>query len=50
VVICHGASDAKAIKNGIRCAESLLRGGVEEEIAASAARVIYERDENAAAE
>jgi glycerol-3-phosphate acyltransferase PlsX len=50
VVICHGASDAKAIKNGIRCAESLLRGGVEEEIAASATRVIYERDENAAAE
>jgi glycerol-3-phosphate acyltransferase PlsX len=50
VVICHGASDAKAIKNGIRCAESLLRGGVEEEIAAAATRGSYERDENAAAE
>jgi len=50
VVICHGASDAKAIKNGIRCAGSLLRGGVEEEIAASATRSGYERDENAAAE
>jgi len=50
VVICHGASDAKAIKNGIRCAGSLLRGGVEEEIAASATRGGYGRDENAAVE
>jgi glycerol-3-phosphate acyltransferase PlsX len=50
VVICHGASDAKAIKNGIRCAGSLLRGGVEEEIAASATRSGYGRDENAAVE
>ena len=50
VVICHGASDAKAIKNGIHCAESLLRGSVEEEIAVSVMRGGYERDENAAAE
>ena len=50
VVICHGASDAKAIKNGIRCAGSLVRGGVEEEIAAAATRGGHEPDENAAAE
>ncbi len=50
VVICHGASDAKAIKNGIRCAGSLLRGGVEEEIAAAATRGGQEPNQNAAAE
>jgi glycerol-3-phosphate acyltransferase PlsX len=37
VVICHGSSDAKAIKNGIRMAASLGRGGVDREIAASMA-------------
>lgn len=35
VVICHGSSDAKAIKNGIRMATSLSRGGVDVEIAKS---------------
>lgn len=37
VVICHGSSDAKAIKNGIRMAVSLGRGGVDAEIARSIA-------------
>jgi phosphate acyltransferase len=35
VVICHGASDARAVKNAIRAAGSLHRFGVEEEIARS---------------
>jgi glycerol-3-phosphate acyltransferase PlsX len=50
VVICHGASDAKAIKNAIRSAGSLHRCGVEEEIAVSVARGGCERGEEAAAE
>jgi glycerol-3-phosphate acyltransferase PlsX len=50
VVICHGASDAKAIKNAIRSAGSLHRCGVEEEIAVSVARGGCGRDEEAAAE
>ena len=50
VVICHGASDAKAIKNAIRSAGSLHRCGIEEEIAVSVARGGYVRDEEAAAE
>ncbi len=33
VVICHGLSDARAMKNAIRSAGSLYRHGVEEEIA-----------------
>jgi glycerol-3-phosphate acyltransferase PlsX len=33
VVICHGSSDARAMKNAIRSAGSLHRDGVEEEIA-----------------
>jgi glycerol-3-phosphate acyltransferase PlsX len=33
VVICHGSSDARAMKNAIRSAGSLYRYGVEEEIA-----------------
>ncbi len=33
VVICHGLSDARAMKNAIRAAGSLHRHGVEEEIA-----------------
>ena len=33
VVICHGSSDARAMKNAIRSADSLHRHGVEEEIA-----------------
>ncbi|HEY5995987.1 MAG TPA: phosphate acyltransferase PlsX, partial [Candidatus Deferrimicrobiaceae bacterium] len=37
VVICHGSSDAKAVKNGIRMAVSLSRGGVDVEIAKSIA-------------
>jgi glycerol-3-phosphate acyltransferase PlsX len=37
VVICHGASDAKAMMNAIRSADSIHRFGVEEEIAASIA-------------
>jgi glycerol-3-phosphate acyltransferase PlsX len=37
VVICHGSSDAKAVKNGIRMAASLSRGGVDVEIAKSLA-------------
>ncbi len=35
VVICHGSSDAKAMKNGIRMAASLGMGGVDVEIAQS---------------
>jgi glycerol-3-phosphate acyltransferase PlsX len=35
VVICHGSSDAKAVKNGIRMAMSLSLGGVDVEIAQS---------------
>jgi glycerol-3-phosphate acyltransferase PlsX len=50
VVICHGSSDTKAIRNGIRFAGSLRQCGVEEEIAASMARRGHERDESAAAE
>jgi glycerol-3-phosphate acyltransferase PlsX len=45
VVICHGASDAKAIKNAIFSAGSLHRCGVEEEIAVSVARGGFERNE-----
>ncbi len=37
VVICHGASDAKAIMNAIRAAASIHKCGVEEEIASSIA-------------
>lgn len=50
VVICHGSSDAKAMKNAIRSAGSLHRCGVEEEIAVSVARGGCVRDEEAAAE
>lgn len=50
VMICHGASDAKAMKNAIRSAGTISRCGVEEEIAALVTRGGYERDENAAAE
>jgi glycerol-3-phosphate acyltransferase PlsX len=50
VVICHGSSDAKAMKNAIRSAGSLHRCGVEEEIAVSVARGGYVQDEEAAAE
>ncbi len=50
VVICHGLSDAKAMKNAIRSAGSLHRCGVEEEIAVSVARGGYVQDEEAAAE
>ncbi|HEY7586996.1 MAG TPA: phosphate acyltransferase PlsX [Candidatus Deferrimicrobiaceae bacterium] len=50
VVICHGASDAKAIKNAIRSAGSLHRCGVEEEIAVLVARGGHERGEESAAE
>src|SRR3990170_3136722 len=50
VVICHGSSDAKAMKNAIRSAGSLHRCGVEEEIAVLVARGGYVRDEEAAAE
>ena len=39
VVICHGASDAKAVMNGIRMAASLYRTGVEGDIA----RAFFER-------
>lgn len=37
VVVCHGASDARAIKNAIREAGSMHTSGVEEEIAHSIA-------------
>jgi len=37
VVVCHGASDARAIKNAIRAAGSMHTAGVEEEIARSIA-------------
>lgn len=37
VVVCHGSSDARAIKNAVRSAGSLHRYGVEEEIARSIA-------------
>jgi glycerol-3-phosphate acyltransferase PlsX len=50
VVICHGSSDAKAMKNAIRSAGLLHRCGVEEEIAVSVARGGYVQDEEAAAE
>jgi len=50
VVICHGASDAKAMKNAIRSAGTISRCGVEEEITALVTRGGYERDANAAAE
>jgi glycerol-3-phosphate acyltransferase PlsX len=50
VVICHGASDAKAIKNAIRMAESLHECGIEEEISGSIARSGIGREEQAAAE
>ena len=48
VVICHGSSETKAIRNGIRLAGTLHRCGVEEEIAGSLARRGYEKDESAA--
>jgi phosphate acyltransferase len=35
VVVCHGSSDARAIKNAVRSAGSLHRYGVEDEIARS---------------
>ena len=50
VVICHGSSDMRAIRNGIRFAGSLHQCGVEEEIAASMARGGHERDNTAAAD
>jgi glycerol-3-phosphate acyltransferase PlsX len=50
VVICHGSSDAKAIKNAIRMAESLHECGVEEEISGSIAGSGIGREEQAAAE
>jgi len=50
VVICHGSSDAKAVKNAIRMAESLHECGVEKEIAASIAGSGIGREEQAAAE
>jgi phosphate acyltransferase len=37
VMICHGASDRRAIKNAIRAAGSMARFGVDEEIARSIA-------------
>ncbi len=37
VVVCHGASDARAIRNAIRAAGSMHTAGVEEEIARSIA-------------
>jgi glycerol-3-phosphate acyltransferase PlsX len=50
VVICHGSSDAKAIKNAIRAAETLHEHGVEEEISGAIARSGIGREEQAAAE
>lgn len=50
VVICHGSSDTKAIRNGIRFAGSLHQCGVEEEIVASMARRGHEKEESAAVE
>lgn len=50
VVICHGSSDAKAVKNAIRMAESLHECGVETEIAGSIADSGIGREEQAAAE
>jgi glycerol-3-phosphate acyltransferase PlsX len=50
VVICHGASDAKAMKNAIRSAGTISRCGVEEAITSLVTRGGYERDANAAAE
>ncbi|MDA8121012.1 MAG: phosphate acyltransferase PlsX [Deltaproteobacteria bacterium] len=50
VVICHGSSDAKAVKNAIRMAESLHERGVETEIAGSIAGSGIGREEQAAAE
>ena len=50
VVICHGASDAKAIKNAIRTAESLHECGIEEEISGSIDRSGIGRVEQAAAD
>ena len=50
VVICHGSSDMKAVRNGIRFAGTLHKCGVEEEITASMARSGHERDDTAAAE
>jgi phosphate acyltransferase len=49
VVICHGSSDAKAIKNGIRMAASLSRGGVDVEIARSIASHGCQADEGISA-
>lgn len=49
VVICHGSSDAKAIKNGIRAAGSLQKYGVEGEISGSIARSGMDREEQTAA-
>ncbi|MCL5966488.1 MAG: phosphate acyltransferase PlsX [Deltaproteobacteria bacterium] len=43
VVICHGSSGARAVKNGIRAAASLARHGVEEEIARNVAKTGYAR-------
>ncbi len=50
VVICHGASDAKAVKNAIRMAESLHECGIEEQIAGSIAKSGIGREEQSAAE
>ncbi len=50
VVICHGASDAKAIKNAIRAAETLHEHGVEDEISVSIAGSGIGREEQTAAE
>jgi glycerol-3-phosphate acyltransferase PlsX len=48
VIICHGASDERAIRNGIRTAGSLARCGVDEEIARSVASHGHLSDREAA--
>ncbi len=50
VVICHGSSDAKAIKNAIRSAGSLHECGVDEDISKSIASSGTDRGKQAAAE
>jgi glycerol-3-phosphate acyltransferase PlsX len=50
VVICHGSSGVKAIRNGIRFAGTLHKCGVEEEIVTALSQRGYDRDESAAAE
>ncbi len=48
VFICHGSSDERAIRNGIRAAGSLARCGVDEEIARSVASHGHAPEEEAA--